>query len=65
LEKKIATVKAAIETNEKKHRQDMAKLRWQQRVLRDNIADMASKEAAVDDATEGKERKIKVGQNRK
>ena len=49
--KKIHTIKKAIAKAEKKHTQDMARLRWQQKVLKQNLAEMASSDNSLSDAT--------------
>ena len=67
LRKKINTIKEAITKAEKKHTQDMARLRWQQKVLKQNLAEMASSSVVVSSETsspvEGKENSINDSQS--
>ena len=56
LRKKIETIKAAMAKAEKKHAQDMARLRWQQKVLKQNLSEMGSSDdVPSDSSTVGKE----------
>ena len=52
---------------EKKHTQDMARLRWQQKVLKQNLDEMTSSSVVVSSETsspvEGKENSINDGQS--
>jgi len=65
LRKKIHTMKEAITKAEKKHTQDMARLRWQQKVLKQNLAEMTYSSVVVSSETsspvEGKENSVNDG----
>ena len=66
LRKKIHTIKEAIAKAEKKHTQDMARPRWQQKVLKQNLAEMASSSVVVSSESpsspvEGKENSVNDG----
>ena len=51
LRKKIETIKAAMAKAEKKHAQDMARLRWQQKVLKQNLSEMGSSDDVPSDSS--------------
>ena len=51
LRKKIETIKKAMAKAEKKHAQDMARLRWQQKVLKQNISEIGSSDDVPSDSS--------------
>ena len=51
LRKKIETIKKAMAKAEKKHAQDMARLRWQQKVLKQNISEIGSSDNVPSDSS--------------
>ena len=56
LRKKIETIKKAMAKAEKKHAQDMARLRWQQKALKENLSEIGSSyDVQSDSSPVGKE----------
>ena len=53
LRKKVQTIKEAMVKTEKKHAQDIARLRWQQKVLKQHLSEMARPSDVTPDSVPG------------